>query len=168
MPYPSTLTGHTSDYHSSRSRLSEPRVRPLLYNHGGHIFLNFSRYPLEGSQELARAADLPHLSSQHREALNLIEKIAGKNQVSLRMQPGDLTFLNNFAMLHSRKEFQDDEANSRYLVRLWLKNSRLGWKLPRPLRLGNRTTFHDRKDEQRWNILAEPKLQFPIHERLSP
>ena len=121
---------------SRRNRIAEPRIRPLLYYHGGRILFNCSRYSLEGSKELIRAADLPCVSEVQREALDVIQSIAERHQVTLHMQPGDLTFINNFAMLHSRQAFEDDDVNSRYLVLLWLKNERLAWKLPRSLRLG--------------------------------
>ena len=151
-----------------RNRIAEPRIRPLLYLHGSRVFFNCSRHSLEGSKELIRAADLPCITEIQREALDIIQAIAERHQVTLHMRPGDLTFINNFAMLHSRTAFQDDELNSRYLVLLWLKNERLAWKLPRPLQLGNHTVFYDRKVEEEWNIVAVPKLSFPLHERLSP
>ena len=151
-----------------RNRISEPRIRPLLYFHGGRVLFNCSRHSLEGSKGLIRAADLPCVTDTQREALDVIQAIAERHQVTLRMQRGDLTFINNFAMLHSRRAFQDDEVNSRYLVLLWLKAERLAWKLPRPLHLGNHTIFYNREVEEKWNIVAVPKLRFPLHERLSP
>ena len=152
----------------SRGRLAEPRIRPLLYYHEGHIILNFLRYPLEGSGNGTRAKDLPHLSEKQRELLDLVQSIAARHQVQLHMQPGDLTFINNFAMLHAREAFVDDYFNSRYLVRLWLKNDHLAWKLPRPLQIGNQTVFNKDDVEEKWNIVAVPKLEFSIHERLTP
>ncbi|MCJ1351315.1 MAG: hypothetical protein MMC33_001299 [Icmadophila ericetorum] len=163
-----SLLASTSWGFDVRGRLAEPRIRPLLYYHEGHMILNFSRYPLEGCGDGTRATDLPTMSELQRELLDLVESIAERHQINLQMQPGDLTFINNFAMLHSRESFIDDTFNSRYLVRLWLKNDRLAWQLPHPLRTGNRTVFESNDVEEKWNIVAVPKLRFPIHERLGP
>jgi hypothetical protein len=51
---------------------------------------------------------------------------------------------------------------------MWLKNEALAWKLPRPLQEGNMAIFEagDAGIEERWNILAAPRLSFAIQERL--
>jgi len=81
--------------------------------------------------------------------------------------PGDLTFINNHGLLHSREAFEDEGEKSRYLVRLWLKNKALAWKLPRVLREGNERLFEDNEVEEQWNIVPLPKLTFTVAERLS-
>ena len=42
----------------------------------------------------------------------------------MAFEPGDIQFLNNFLILHSRKEYFDDPdpAKRRHLLRLWLDN----------------------------------------------
>src|SRR5207247_731965 len=96
------------------------------------------------------------------EALDAIKSIAQKHQLILNLQPGDLTFINNFGILHAREAFQDTKAASRYHVRMWLKNEALAWKLPRPLQEGNMAIFEagDAGIEERWNILAAPRVSF--------
>ena len=55
---------------------------------------------------------------------------ADKKEIQLNMdfEPGDMQFLNNYQILHDRKEFKDwpNGENKRHLLRLWLcsKNSR--------------------------------------------
>lgn len=131
------------------------------------MILNFAREPLTGIAGIARTTDLPELSNLQREALDLIENIARENQLLLNTRPGDLTFINNHAILHSRESFEDTSENSRYLVRMWLKNASLAWKLPRPLQFGNSRIYDDNELQERWNIVPEPKLRFKIGERLS-
>jgi hypothetical protein len=57
----------------------------------------------------------------------------------------DLTFINNFTVLHAREGFQDSEQNKRYLVHMWLKNKELAWKLLEELRTSNEMIFYDEK-----------------------
>ena len=83
------------------------------------------------------------------------------------MQPGDLTFINNHAILHSREAFKDNDANPRYLVRLWLRNQALHWKLPRAIQIGNSRIYEDNEIEEKWNVVYVPKVQFKISDRLS-
>jgi alpha-ketoglutarate-dependent taurine dioxygenase len=42
----------------------------------------------------------------------------------LQIQKGDMQFFNNFVVLHSRTEYQDDADHRRHLVRLWLEDPR--------------------------------------------
>jgi hypothetical protein len=84
------------------------------------------------------------------------------------MQPGDLTFINNYGVLHSRTAFEDDETHTRHLVRMWLKNEKLAWKLPQALEHGNNIVFGDTPDEENWNILPAPRLSFKIIDLFGP
>ena len=44
-------------------------------------------------------------------------------RLDMMLEPGDLQFANNYAVLHSRTEFEDHEdlALRRKMLRLWLK-----------------------------------------------
>ena len=44
--------------------------------------------------------------------------------VEMKFQRGDMQFVNNFVILHSRTAYRDDANNTRHLVRLWLENTR--------------------------------------------
>jgi hypothetical protein len=152
----------------SRGRDSQPKKRALLFYHGGHVILNFVPQSLVGLPNMARDADLPPLSRLQHEALEAVQRIAVKHQLALSFQPGDLTFVNNFAILHAREAFTDDEVNQRYLVRMWLKNDLLAWKLPHPLQEGSKKIFHDKSLQEVWNITYTPRLTFEIRECFSP
>ena len=101
------------------------------------------------------------------EALELVQELGEKYQLELPMQPGDLTFINNFGILHSRDAFQDSETNIRYLVRMWIKNEVLSWALPPVLKVGNQKTY-DEEAEEIWNILPAPRVKFDVRDRFSP
>ncbi len=107
------------------------------------------------------------LSVKQREALDVVEAAARDGQVTLRTRPGDLTFINNHAVLHAREGFEDAPGATRYLVRMWLRNPALAWKLPRPLQQGNARIYDDDELQERWNIVPVPKLRFKLSERLT-
>jgi hypothetical protein len=153
----------------SRGRFFESSTRPLLYYHGQKMILNFAREPLLGLDGVRRAQGLATLSAKQREALDLIEQIATANQLVVSAQPGDLFFINNHGILHSREAFEDrpDNSPSRYLVRMWLKHPTLAWKLPRALQEGNSRIYDENELGERWNIVDVPKVQFRLSERLT-
>jgi hypothetical protein len=100
----------------------------------------------------------PDLYPKQIEALEAMQIIAQKYQLRLKAQPGDLTFVNNFAILHSRDAFEDTKEQSRHLVRMWLKNEAWAWKLPGILDVGNKAVFYDDSVEEKWEIVPQPRL----------
>jgi hypothetical protein len=64
------------------------------------------------------------LDALETEALNMFASIAGSERVCLNMdfQAGDMQFLNNYTILHSRTAYVDGDRPElkRYLMRLWL------------------------------------------------
>ena len=59
------------------------------------------------------------------EALDLFDQLIHDPELRLDMmlEPGDIQFANNYAVLHSRTEFEDDPEleKRRKILRLWLK-----------------------------------------------
>jgi hypothetical protein len=147
---------------------AQPKKRALLFYHGGHIILNFVPQSLVGLPNTTRATELPPLSPLQHEALEAVQRISEKHQLALTFKPGDLTFINNWAILHAREAFRDDLMNQRYLVRMWLKNDLLAWKLPNPLQEGNKKIFHDKSIAENWNVAYIPRLRFDIRECFTP
>lgn len=130
--------------------------------------MNFVPQSLVGLPNTARDTELPPLSPLQIEALDAVQRISEKHQVALSFQPGDMTFINNWAILHAREAFRDDLVTQRYLVRMWLKNDTLAWKLPHPLQEGNRKIFHDKSLVENWNVVYTPRLSFDIRECFTP
>jgi len=68
--------------------------------------------------------ELPDMSDQQREALDMIEQIAAEPEmhVTFRQEPGDLLLLNNWITLHRREQFEDFDApqRRRHILRIWL------------------------------------------------
>ncbi|KAF5648097.1 Clavaminate synthase [Fusarium sp. NRRL 52700] len=154
-------------YFDSRSLFVHPERRPLLFNYQGHIILNFGRIHLMATEPTDDGTFAPKPTAKQLEALDLVQQLAEKHHLSLNMDPGDLTFINNLGILHAREEFTDSPENTRYLVRMWLKNEDKAWPLPRTLKRGNDRTY-DMAAEEIWNILPAPRVAFKIRDKYGP
>jgi hypothetical protein len=116
-----------------------------------------------------RTARLPELTETQRLALAKVQEIAKQTCVRLRCVRGDLTFVNNLALVHGRDAFVDEGATSaRYLVRLWLRSDAQAWSLPQPMRVANWMVFDDEILPEAWNIDAMDGLKFQTYERITP
>ncbi|MGI4814294.1 MAG: TauD/TfdA family dioxygenase [Janthinobacterium lividum] len=71
-----------------------------------------------------RFPEVPRLTHEQNEAMDLIDMLAASDEFRLDMdfRPGDIQFLNNHLVLHSRTGFEDfDSAEARrHLLRLWV------------------------------------------------
>ncbi len=71
--------------------------------------------------------ETPPLTDAQREAIRLAEDLAEDHHYEIDFQVGDIQFLNNFVLLHTRNEFEDwpERERKRLLWRLWLANDGL-------------------------------------------
>lgn len=115
-----------SDFHFSRNQeeaLDEGATyaQPLFDFEDGRIFAKWNRNRVNTAQDLD---GVPPLSDAQIECTDLLDEILRRPNVmfSMWLEPGDLQFMNNHVMLHSRTEFEDykDEDKKRLLYRLWL------------------------------------------------
>lgn len=89
-----------------------------------------SRYIRGHIRSAQRYDDVPRLTEQQTEAMDLIDRLANEPRFHLSMafEPGDFQFLNNHVTYHSRTEFEDhpEPERRRHLLRMWLSvpNSR--------------------------------------------
>ena len=92
-----------------------------------------------------RSRDIPPMTEAQAEALDAVHFCALKHSLKVDMRRGDMCFVNNLAIMHSRSAFEDDEPHKRYVLRLWLNNPDLGWQMPPRLQLFWDKTFapHD-------------------------
>ena len=71
-----------------------------------------------------RFPDAPRLTPQQVEALDLLDQLTDDPALhfTMELQPGDVQFVHNHALLHDRTAFVDwpDPARRRHLLRLWL------------------------------------------------
>ena len=99
----------------------QPSLSPIFSVHEGKLSCRYLRQYLELGHEIRNQP----LSRVEIEALDLFDATIHKAHIRLDMmlEPGDLQFANNYAVLHSRTEFEDDPdpALHRKMLRLWLK-----------------------------------------------
>ena len=65
----------------------------------------------------------PVMTDAQSDALTLFEQVCEELEFSMDFMPGDIQFLNNALIAHTRTEFTDwaDERRRRHLLRLWLR-----------------------------------------------
>jgi hypothetical protein len=94
---------------------------PICRYDGGRLSFFHIPWYIRDAQ---RHTDVPRLSAQQVELLDLIDDIAADPEfhVAMRLEPGEVNYLKNNAVLHSRTEYVDFEqpGRKRHLVRLWL------------------------------------------------
>jgi hypothetical protein len=99
----------------------QPSLSPIFSHHDGKLSCRYLRQYLELGHEIRNQP----LSRVEFEALDVFDAIIQQPDIRLDMmlEPGDLQFANNYAVLHSRTEFEDDPdpALRRRMLRLWLK-----------------------------------------------
>jgi len=94
---------------------------PPLNWHTGFLTGFYQRQYIDSAQ---RFADAPRLTPAHVEALDLFDTLANDPHLhfGMQLQPGDMQFVYNHALLHDRTGFRDwpDAHQKRHLLRLWL------------------------------------------------
>ena len=109
--------------------------KPILFlNKSQPPILNFSRRMITGNEQFPRPKDAPPITSTQAEALDAVHFIADNSKVQLEAKAGDITFVNNLAILHCRAAFKDSDSAKRHVLRMWLRNDKLAWDIPEGLR----------------------------------
>ena len=85
----------------------------------GKFTSHFSRTYIEA---LAHVPDAPTVTAEMWQALDLLAEIADRHALDMTLRRGDIQFLNNHVIYHSRAEFEDDPDRGlvRSLSRIWL------------------------------------------------
>ncbi|KAJ6263489.1 hypothetical protein Dda_2053 [Drechslerella dactyloides] len=122
--------------------------------HSARLFTSLSPRLLSGSRIHPRPTDIPPLTQPQQAALTAIESLARKFSVTTTLGAGDLVFLNNLTVLHSRAAYQDSPALPaslhRHLMRLFLRNEDLAYPTPRELWLDWAHVFSDTDADEVW------------------
>ncbi len=93
-----------------------------LFSWHRHQFTGYSPVK-QYIDSLARFAEAPRMSNAQREALDLYYSICEEERFCLRLQfePGDIQFLHNHVVFHSRTSYVDRPGpDRRHLMRIWL------------------------------------------------
>jgi hypothetical protein len=80
---------------------------------------------------------VPPYTPAQKEAVQVYRATVDECAQDIDFHPGDVQFLNNFVMLHTRREYQDwpEPSRKRHLLRLWLNDAH-GRPVPRAEREG--------------------------------
>ena len=96
-------------------------VQPCFNYHAGRPFIRYNRTFIESAQ---RFEEVPRLTSKHIQALDLMDELCNDSTIHLSMdfQPGDIQFVCNYVVMHSRSNYEDwpEIERRRHLLRLWL------------------------------------------------
>jgi hypothetical protein len=115
---------------------------------------------ITGNTASPRDPRAPPVSRSQIDALDTVHFTAEKHCLKLDQMEGDMLFINNLGLLHSREAFQDDDSSRRHLLRLWLRNDDLGWKIPSGLQLEWDNLFEPAEEvKEKWN--PEPDFLGP-------
>lgn len=92
---------------------------PIFCVHEGRFTSQYSRSYVESAQ---RFEQVPRLTPQQNEALDMLAALATELALHTRMEPGDIQLLNNHVTYHARTELEDwqEPEKKRLLYRLWL------------------------------------------------
>ena len=98
-----------------------PTPSPLFSFHQGKLAFRYLRQYIELGHEMMNVP----LSADQCKALDILDTVANQEHLRLDMlmEPGDLQWANNYAIMHSRTSFEDsdDLEKRRKKLRLWLK-----------------------------------------------
>ncbi len=125
-----------------RSRIGEERGGendwynlPVWGVRDGKFTSHYSRTYIEALEHVPGA---PKITPAQWQAMDLLAEIAEQCAFEMTLEPGDIQFLNNHVIYHSRTAYHDDPASGRVrnLLRIWLstpiralpENHRVLWR----------------------------------------
>lgn len=123
---PDLLNRLYAPYHfDRRAELPQGEAPTLLapvFTYRNGVAVRYLRFYIPKGHELAGAP----LTAADLEPLDFIDDVMTRPElpVAFDMEPGDMQFVNNVFILHSRTAFEDypDAGRRRHLVRLWLES----------------------------------------------
>jgi len=114
----------TEDFHRSRSGEISPGElpyfkQPVFSFTDGYFSATGVGAAIDKAQQLP---SVPKFTPAQQEAVEVYRQTVEECALDIDFQRGDIQFLNNFVMLHTRREYEDwpEEQRKRHLLRLWL------------------------------------------------
>jgi hypothetical protein len=97
-------------------------LMPTFSRRGDRLFVRYIRPYVMSAR---RHADAPRPTAAQEEAMDRLDALCADPayRLSMRLEPGDMQFVNNYHVLHARDAYVDDRAAGkvRHLKRLWLE-----------------------------------------------
>ncbi|KAL0631035.1 hypothetical protein Q9L58_010111 [Maublancomyces gigas] len=133
--------------------------RPLLYyTTQQKLIIGYARRHFTGFDDLPRSKGIPPITEAQAEALDALHFTAERYNLGLTFRRGDIQYINNLSIFHSRDAFKDSGTKTRHLLRLWLRNEELAWDLPSQLKPFWEKVYYDLKPEDQ-QIPLEPEVR---------
>lgn len=114
-------------------------LQPVFYKEPGgegRVFSKWDPYYVHSLKRFSDAGVIPPLSEAQQKAAKILEETCQRLALHMILEIGDIQFLSNLHVLHSRTAYKDypPPAPRRHLMRLWLATpeNEGGWKLPFP------------------------------------
>ena len=92
---------------------------PVFVYHKGYLNVLYKREYIESAQ---RFPEVPELTPQQIEAMDMMDRLCDELALGFVMKPGDLIIANNYELLHARSAFQNGGMikEGRHMLRLWI------------------------------------------------
>jgi hypothetical protein len=136
---PELVEAMCGDYYRSRSGEVSPGdlpyfKQPIFSFHEGYFSATGAGAVIDKAQKLS---GVPTFTPVQKEAIDVYRKTVDEIALDIDFQRGDIQFLNNFVMLHTRREYHDwpEAERKRHLLRLWLYDP-AGRAIPKAQREG--------------------------------
>lgn len=99
---------------------SPTTTSPVFFARGDDVVMRYNRFYIERGYETAQIS----LSPEDKYALDCVEGILSGEEIVFQLDlcDGDILFVNNTRILHSRTAYTDDPASKRCFVRVWLED----------------------------------------------
>lgn len=131
----------------------EPYTKqPVLYRESGpngRVYCKWDPYYVKSLSRFSDPGLIPALSPEQVEAAQVLEDTCMRHALHMILDIGDIQFLSNAHVLHSRTAYKDFPAPHprRHLMRLWLATpeGEGGWQLP----------FEDSKHQKRGGVQVD-------------
>ncbi|KAJ5525142.1 hypothetical protein N7494_011792 [Penicillium frequentans] len=120
------------------------------------VIVHVIRREFTGTPDAPRSKNIPPITEAQAEALDALHFLGEKHQVRLDFKKGDIQYVNNFSIIHSRESFKDTPEQQRHLLRLWLRDPENAWEIPGPFKERLGIIYNNvEKDTQEFPLEAE-------------
>ncbi|EDR04327.1 uncharacterized protein LACBIDRAFT_304456 [Laccaria bicolor S238N-H82] len=136
-------------------------LRPLLFHHDSKIIIQYARRSFTGFLGLPRSTSIPPLSEDQAEAWPKfsILSISSRRNTNWGSISSDIQYINNLSVFHARDGFVDTPEKTRHLLRLWLRNEELAWKLPEKLEPIWKRLYYSATSPDEHRFPVEPEIR---------
>lgn len=92
---------------------------PIFHFRDGYMSCGWQNYYIRSAQ---RFEELPRFTAVQQEALDMMDELSEELRFNQIFEPGDMQFLHNHVIVHSRTSYDDypEIERKRHLLRLWL------------------------------------------------